>query len=184
MSYAPLSQIGKTGDSRTVHKLTWRDMTIEDVHRTPFLLYQDQNKNNYNHIGKVALEGLQKDSKLSLTFFGHKNMKKLQELLRREIYYRSDKKFIIEDQSEDDLLVAMRAVYLQYAVNLPYQIDDQVNKLNYMTVDYVAPDCLSAIKQFYAYIRDISSPIQPIDRPINVSKKGTRTLPSVSTVLF
>jgi hypothetical protein len=182
-TYSPVGTIGKTGDGRPVHRVTWRDLTIEDIHRTPFLFYQDH-RNRYNNVAKLALEGLWENSKLSLSFFSKENIKKLQELLRREIYYRTDKKFLIDDQSEDDLIIAMRAVYLQYATNLPYQIAEQTEKLNYMTIDYVAPDMVTGIRQFYGYIRDISTAPRPIDRPLNVSKKGTRTLPSVSTVIF
>jgi len=120
---------------------------------------------------------------LSVMYFSNENIKRLQSQLKRAIYNMSDSKFKLdENQNEEDLLLAMRAVFLDNAKNLPTEIVRQVKELNAITIDYIAPDMLTNIKQQYNYLRDISQPLQMMDRPLNVNRAGRRTLPSYTSV--
>jgi hypothetical protein len=44
------------------------------------------------------------------------------------------------------------------------------------------PDIMTNVKQAYGYLQDISQPLKPIVRPLNVSNAGRKTLPSMTTV--
>jgi hypothetical protein len=132
----------------------------------------------------LALRGLQmNNTPLSVMYFSGENIARLQKQLRRVIYNMSDNKFRLdEDQNEEDLLIAMRAVFLDNAKHLPTEIVRQVKELNAITIDYIAPDMLTNIKQQYNYLRDISQPLQMMDHPLNVNRAGRKTLPSYTSV--
>ena len=72
----------------------------------------------------------------------------------------------------------MRALYYQEGRYLPddvMPIDYQIKKLNIKVINYILPDLLTNIKQEYYYVKEINEPIKPIDRPVNVSIKGSKT---------
>ena len=116
-------------------------------------------------------------------FFSSSNIKRLQRMIRDEIARRTNNKLQLEeDQDVDDLLIAMRAVYQMHGKYIMSNIVHQVKLLNARLVDYVVPDMITEIKQYYGYLKDVNEPIKPIDRPMNVSNAGRRTLPSISTI--
>lgn len=120
---------------------------------------------------------------VTLLFFSKENIDRIQKLLRKEILKRSYGKFkLTGDQREEDVLVAMRAVYLGNAKFLNYQPVRQVKLLNKLVVDFVAPGMLTNIKQAYSYIDEINKPIQPMTRPLNVNNAGRKLLPSLTSV--
>jgi hypothetical protein len=132
----------------------------------------------------LAIGGLQmENSPVSELYFSRENMKRIQKQIKREVYNESEGKFNLKrDQDETDLLVAMRAVFLDNAKNLPTNIVRQVKELNKLTLDYIIPDMMTNIKQQVGYLRDISRPPDPIARPINVNRAGRKTLPSSTTI--
>ena len=132
----------------------------------------------------LAIGGLQMDNNpVSKLYFSKENIKRLQKQIKREILRESNGKFIVKiDQDELDLLIAMRAVFFENAKNLPTHIVRQVKELNTQTLDYIIPDMMTNIKQQIGYIKDISGPTNPIDRPLNVNRAGRKTLPSATTV--
>lgn len=115
-------------------------------------------------------------------FFSNENVKRIQQQIRSEIYEKTQHKYKLdEDQDDSDLLIAMRAMYMEQGI---YREDNpvrQVKQLNKRIVDYVVPDMITEIKQYYGYLKDINEPLKPIDRPMNVSSAGRRSLPSITT---
>jgi hypothetical protein len=124
-----------------------------------------------------------KSTSVMKEFFGEKNIKRIQEKIRREIYERSGRQFKMDvDQDQEKLHVAMEDTYSNYSKNLPNHVRSQTKKLNEKLVDNLVPNMLTAIKQYYGYMKDISTPIEPMSRPINVNNAGRQTLPSVTTI--
>lgn len=116
-------------------------------------------------------------------FFSEQNIKRLQKLIKEEVYTQTQHQFILEeDQDAGDLLIAMRAVYEMNGKFIKSKIVHQVKELNKKLVSYIVPDMITEMKQYYGYIKDINEPLKPIDRPMNVSNAGRRTLPSVTTM--
>ena len=150
-----------------------------------FSKYQDNLKQDVYCGGKssYAIGGLQmKNTTLSVTYFSDKNMAKIQSMIKSYVYRETKGKFKLDaNQDESDLLVVMRFIFLEYGLNLPTHISQQVEELNKKTVNYIVPDLITNVKQHYDYLRDISQPIKPIERPMNVGSKGRKTLPSVTT---
>lgn len=118
-------------------------------------------------------------------FFSPKNIKRIQKKIKREINRRTGGKFRMEvDQDEHKLIVKMRETFEYYSSNIPRGIVRQTKCLNKHLVDGLVPDMITNIRQYYGYIKDISNPINPIDRPINVNNAGRQTLPSVTTLWY
>lgn len=171
-------------------------MSVEEIYRAPFLFIQEHKK-NYKTVVDKALKGIWAKNILSNVFFSRENIKLCQNRLKKRVYMTGviyKKKWIICDQDENDLIVVMRAVFLQYAKNLPYKNDDgtinkdiikkQIDALDNIVVDEIIEKVIANIKQYMGYLEDINTPLMPPDRPENVSNKGRKSLPSVTTVLM
>lgn len=107
-------------------------------------------------------------------FFSQKNVDALQHGIRYRVFNRTSK--VIDNQSERELRVVMRSIYLQYARNLPTNIVEQVRDLNSKVLDYIVPKIIIEVKQYDTYIRDASSLPEPMDRGLNTSTTGTKFL--------
>lgn len=165
-----------------VPKIDENNLTIQDIYRTPFLFLQEHRK-NYKNMAATALKGIQKESELSKLFFSDRNIKRLQKLLRKEVFIRTNGEFRLDiDQDQKDLLIAMRAVYLEHSRFLPGQIVRQVKRLNRKVITETVPGILTEIRQYYGYQKEINKPLTPIERPTNVNAAGRLTLPSITTV--
>ena len=112
-------------------------------------------------------------------FFSKKNIIELQKKIKSKVFIETKGKIILDDDQDDsDLLIVMRAVYYQEGRFLPnnvMSIEFQVKKLNIKVINYLYPDLMTNIKQEYYYVKEINEPLKPIDRPINVSIKGSKT---------
>ena len=114
-------------------------------------------------------------SLLSSEFFSQKNISKIQSLIKTQIKSKSGIT-VQTEQNVEDLLDKMCETYRDYSMNFPTHISDQVNKLNKILIDSIVPGAITNIKQYLHYIKDITQPLKPMDRPVNVSSK--RQLPS------
>lgn len=143
-------------------------------------LYVD-GKKYQNNVASKMLEGIFCPTDLSELFFSKENIKRIQHMLKTEMYKRTNGKYKIDDQDESDLLIAMRGTIMSYGDFLPNKIVHQVKVLNNKVVSDTLPDMITNVKQYYGYIDDINKPLQPIARPMNVSHAGRKTLPSLTS---
>ena len=111
-------------------------------------------------------------------FFTANNVARIQAAVRKEVYTRSgSKKYVIDDQSVDELKMILRGIYLQYAKNNPFNVEGQVNDLNELIIDWCVPRILSEVDHYFFYLNDISHLPVPLTQPMNMSSSGTRSLP-------
>lgn len=144
--------------------------------------YQERSSENYDR-ARQATQGFFEKNEITKLFFSNENMKRIQKKIKEQIYIKTKRQYILdEDQDEADLTIVMRAIYLDKCKNLPGQTVRQVKILNDQVVDYVVPDMISNIKQYFGYIKDINKPLVPIMRPMNVNNAGRQLLPSITTV--
>jgi hypothetical protein len=123
-----------------------------------------------------ALRGNWEQTPLSAAFFSLANFSRIQKAIKAEVYKRSgDKKWIIDDQSADEMQIIMRAIYLQYAKNLPTNIEGQIAELNAIVVEWAVPKIMSEIQQHFYYLRDISEMPKQMAHPVSVSSAGTKS---------
>ena len=75
----------------------------------------------------------------------------------------------------------MRSTYLQHSPNLPNKIKEQIDYLNGLVSDWCVEQILPEVQQYFGYIKEIENMPMPIDLPLNLSSKGSRSLRSVTT---
>lgn len=116
-------------------------------------------------------------SKVAKVFFSVTNIKRIQKGIKREVYNRSYGKFRLqEDQNILDLLQAMLVIHIWYNKNLPSSTVRQVKVLNTQTVQYIVPDMMTNLKQYYSYLSDIKNPLNMIPLPLNINHAGRTQL--------
>ena len=115
---------------------------------------------------------------LSDAFFSRANVVLIQNGIRRYVFDRSQPKgYMIDDQSVDELKIIMRALYYQYAKNLPHDIPGQVDELNRRVIAWSGPHILSAVDHYVYYLKDIDTMPVPLAHPTLLSSAGSKSLP-------
>ena len=155
-----------------------RVIGISEQSGNPFELFTENN-NKSNNVKETILYGTLTRTTLSDTFFSEKNMENLQDMLRYRVYVASGGDFKISKQSNIELVIIMRAIYLQYSKNLSYMISEQIEELNTHVIDYILPNIMSEIRQWIYYSKDIEHLPVPLELPKNLSNKGSRVLSSI-----
>jgi len=128
-----------------------------------------KNKVDYRN----ALQGSWANSKLSKNFFSNENILNIQNILKKKVYFHSNKQYEIGNQSLDPLKMNMRNIYFEHSKNLPYNIEKQVNELNEILTNKLVPEIISEAIAYIKYKRDISKLVTPIDRPKSTYKSNT-----------
>lgn len=153
-----------------------------DIVTTPSSLnvpiYDQRNGSKGNNsFCKEAMFGQWSQTELSMLFFSEVNISALQQGIRGLVYNRSNKRFTIGVQSEQELKIIMKGIYFQYARHDPTSaVVDQVRILNQYVLDYAVNNILSNLEQYEKYRVDISTLPVPMERSSLVSNKGTKTL--------
>jgi hypothetical protein len=65
-------------------------------------------------------------------------------------------------------------MYIQHAKNLPYQVVEQVRKLNAFVLEYCVNQIVSEVSMYKSYLNDITSLPKPMTHSINTSLRGTK----------
>ena len=144
---------------------------------------------NYSNINNSKNEILNKKkidfkniTEAGTIFFSKENKKRIQKMIKKEVYERTNKKFKLEAEQDDrDLTYMMEIVYSEHALNKDEQVIRQVKLLNKKLIEFIIKDIICSIEQNYSYILEINSPIKPMMRPMNVNKTGRKILPSITT---
>jgi hypothetical protein len=128
--------------------------------------------------GQDLMRGNWLETTLSRLFFSPENTKIIQNAIRKDVFDRSgEKRWVIDEQSADELQIVMRSLYLQYAKNLEADIPGQIADLNALVVGWCVPRVMSEIQMYEYYLKDISAMPVPLPQPMQVSSAGTRSLP-------
>jgi hypothetical protein len=170
-----------TYDKRPVRQFqNGRVIGLQGTRGDQFQMFTENN-NRSNNAKDTILYGTLTRSPLSDAFFSDRNMENIQNMLRYRVFVNSRGKYKIGRQDNTELQVIMRAIYLQFAKHLPYEISGQINKLNRQVIDFCLPKVMSEVQQYLHYIQQLETMPSQIPLPINVSSAGTRTLKSVTT---
>lgn len=128
-----------------------------------------------NTTGNDIVKPILEKNPISQFFFSKKNLDHLQYLTVKLVKEKSGGKYCISRQSDNELMVIMRSIYLQYAKHLPYDIPGQVAELNKQVLIDVVPRIMVKAEQHLGYIRDAgSNGIRTMPRGEFASSKGTR----------
>lgn len=122
--------------------------------------------NSTKHSFRDAMTGNWYDTQLSKAFFSGKNTQIIQNGIRAGVYNKSNQKYVVGEQNMDELQIIMRAIFLQYAKNLPNDIPEQINDLNKIVLDYSINQVYGEADGYMKYKRDASTLVVPIAMPI------------------
>jgi len=111
---------------------------------------------------------------LSEGFFSKENVDIIQNEIIKRVYNESN--YVISRQSDINLQIIMRSVYLQYGKNLPCQIKEQIIELNEEVYNECLRIILPNIRQTIGFRNDLNKLPNALNRSVNVSSKGTKTL--------
>ena len=139
----------------------------------PFELYENMNIANKEKYGNT---GNQQKSKLSDLYYSQANIDYLQDEIIRQVFEKSDGKYKIAKQNEDELIIVMKSIFLQNARNSDIDLQYQINVLNKLVLDYCVDNVYVNLLQYVKYIDDITKEQTIMDRPQNVDIKGSKTL--------
>lgn len=125
---------------------------------------------------KQGIKNIHTENPISELFFSKHNISILQNGIRYAVFKRTSDLKIIDNQSENELLIVMRSIYLQYCKHRPADIISQVKELNTKVLDFAVPRVLVELNQYINYTKDASSLPIPLEHSKNVSLKGTKVL--------
>ena len=128
---------------------------------------------NTNYLN--SLTGNLERSKLSDLFFSKQNIQNIQNLLIKGVYKKSNSQIMIDKQPEDNIVMVMRSMYLQYSKNLDNKLNEQVNELNNYVLNFCIPKVYSEAIAYLKYKQDASTMHMPMSAPI-YSSKTNKTL--------
>jgi len=137
--------------------------------------YQQKLVNNKDFYAE-ALVGHFTPNPVSNLYFSCNNIDILQEGIRYSIYKKTGGRHVIGRQSDHDLKIVMRSIYLQYSRNLPGGVVQQVRELNERVLEWTVNEVLSNLKQYEKYRVDASTLPLPMEYGSLVTQKGSKTL--------
>jgi hypothetical protein len=117
-----------------------------------------------------------KTSPVARLFFSRKNVDALQDGIRYKVWLASQRTLVIGRQSDVELGLIMRSIYLQYAVNMEHDVVEQVRVLNVATLDFCVPRVMQEASVYARYRKDVSTMPMPMAWGEFASMKGTRVL--------
>ena len=103
----------------------------------PFDLYENLNVSNDE---KYLNTGNQQRTKLSDMYYSQTNIDFLQNEIINQVYKKTSGKYRIVKQSEDELVIVMKSIFLQYARNSDVDVQLQIKTLNKYVLDYCVND--------------------------------------------
>jgi hypothetical protein len=134
---------------------------------------------------------------LTFLFFSEQNIRNVQNLIKMVVHRET--KYVVDDQSMNELLIIMRAVFLEYSLH-PKLIDEnmskqerdellklytkEVERLNLILINQIVPKIISSLQQYIDYLRDASEQPYQMDKPKNDSTKGQKQYRSTTQVLI
>lgn len=110
-------------------------------------------------------------------FFSNKNIDALHLGMRNIVYGKTDGKYIIQRQSDTELKIVMRSIFLEHARwRRDKDVVEQVRELNGHVLDFCVKRIMSSLNMKQKYLDDIAKLPVPLERAQIMSTKGTKVL--------
>ena len=106
---------------------------------------------------QAAMTGNWYPTQLSRGFFSAANIGNLQAGLQKGVFEATNGQYAIDRQSEDELKIIMRGLFLLYSKNLPTGIPAQIAELNERVLDYAVPQLVGEVQGYVQYRIDAST---------------------------
>ena len=138
-------------------------------------------KNKFDNMASESNKASKNDL-LERVFFHDANIELIQDSLIKRVYRESKGEYLIEKQSKSAILSTMEYIFEDHGYQQKIPIKEQIRRLNNLVLDEIVGDIISQIRMNEYYVKTIDTVPTPLDRPINVSKAGTKTLPSITSI--
>lgn len=149
-------------------------INLDNYDSKPYSLHENLNVKNENKYSQLS--GNFNETRLSKMYFSQENIDYLQQQIIERVNKINNGKYRVGLQSEDELLIVMRSIYLQNGKNVETHINQQINDLNEHVLDYCVDNVSSNLKQYFEYIKDITKEQPVLDMPQSVHIKGDKGL--------
>lgn len=144
---------------------------------TNYMNEKQLEKHNTCNYSSEAISHQVARTPLSDLFFSTQNIEILQIGMRNMVLNKTNGQYQIGKQSETELKIIMRAMFLQYArYKTHVHVNEQVRELNRYVLDFSVPKIISSINMKRKYLEDISTMPLPLERAKIMSTKGTKQL--------
>lgn len=130
-------------------------------------------KSGHNILDTNLLENVYEKNELQEVFFNSKNVSFLHNEIIKRVGDKTNK--TIKKQSDVNLKIIMKSVYLQYGKNNKNDIIKQVKGLNEEVLRYCVEDVISNMNLYLEYKTRVSTMPVPLEHPKNVSVTGTKS---------
>lgn len=133
-----------------------------------FQMQERMMKDNKSACYTDAMKGTFENTLLSKVFFSKENIQIIQNAIRAGVYKCSgEKKIVVAPQNVDNIMVVMRAKFLQFSNFYEDRITEQVERLNSLVIDYCVRDVYSAAVAYLKYMEDQSTLVVPLAQPLH-----------------
>lgn len=159
-----------------------------DYHQLPKAYLCDNNKSNALRSQFIKNQTTVIESNISdipNIFFSDENINIINNNLIYAVYKNTNNEYKIKPQSNEQLLIVMRYVFLEYARHLPYDITGQVKALNTHVVNEILPNVITNAQQHIGYLKDIKKIREPVPLPLSTKHSFNNTfklLPSITKI--
>ena len=120
-----------------------------------------------------SLKGIQDNNILNSAFFSQRNINNIQKQIQRKVLEKTN--YTIGRQSDLQLQIIMRSIYLQYSKNLNCDYANQIRELDKKVTDFAVDRIVIEISQFLEYRKEVSRIPDPISLPKNLSNAGEKS---------
>ena len=117
---------------------------------------------------------VQGKSPLNDMFFSHENVEVIHQNIIKSVSNQTGYK--IARQSDTELQIIMRSIFLQYSKNRPCNLKEQVAELNRKVLTYAVDRIITEISQYLEYKDTVNKLPLPLNHPKNLSNAGTKSL--------
>lgn len=146
---------------------------MKDIYKTTQRDYFNKHQPAmYKTNNTQPLAGIIEETPLSELFFSDMNKEALQKTIRYRIYKLTNK--LISYQSEINLFIIMRSIYLQFANSFVHERDliENVKQLNEKVIDYCVDNIKIQLEQHLGYLDKISNAPVPLEHPQYLNKQN------------
>ena len=146
-------------------------VTFDNEKPQTYELYEGEMK---THSFQNSLQSIQDTNILSKAFFSKRNIECIQGQIHKSVLQKTN--YRIGRQSDLQLQIIMRSIYLQYSKNMTCDYAGQLRELNKKVSDYSVDRVVIEISQFLEYRKEVSNMPDPISLPKNLSNAGEKSL--------
>mgnify|MGYP003683093949 CR=1 FL=1 len=147
-----------------------------DVTKAPFLYLNHHPKNYFDSLSvQLAKNGKNDDWVFRNTFMCDRNVKYINNQIKKQVYNNSCYKYIISDQKFEHLYIIMAEIYDHHARHISSYKKEELDILNQIVIDFCAKVAVSNITHRYKSLRSRTSQPVPLPTPKSCSIKGTKS---------